>query len=517
MFFKTLKKILIISIISINLFYFTSCSEKNIQYLNNPVAIVYKNKIPYITNTKNELFELSQYDSVVPIFDEILIIKKDGLFGYIKNTGEPLTEIIYDEAYPFSEEKAVVRLGEQYHIIDTNSVILYSFEPGIISYSYFSDNKLVITKDKKQGYLKYNTNNNTFNYLIEESKEDLSLVDTNIIYDYCGDFKDGYAVVGNLNENNQLKYTHINHLGERLYDLEWDYAHNFSEGYAVVGNTMNYNVKVYCGKENWFDDRASTDVNIMVYMYVDTSGKYIGETLTNYETGEEITEPYKFAMAKDFKDSVALVARLFFYVNAEKRNHIYDYSTKRFFYNYDFINYEGKPIYGCNGYEIAGAYNNWSGNITMYGDFFRIGEFYISTFFQTNWKIYYTSINNLDPAFPFKTAQYDISNFKTIEEIEYNFPWVTKYLEDFTIGNNDASYVSNMVVIPYTLSQFKTSSFFDNKLIAKAQSYSGIKDSCGLITINIIEKVVKENGIDKTIKVPEVAYIIPPLYEEIIY
>lgn len=517
MFKEITKKLLIIMFVTMNILFISGCKNDSTEYIENSVAIVYKDNIPYIINDKNELFELSQYDSIVPIFDEILIVKKDGLFGYIKNTGEPLTEIVYNEAYPFSEGKAVVRINDSYYIIDQNSTILYTFSEGIISYSYFSDNKLVITKDEKQGYLKYDPETKFFSYLIENPKDDLSIEDTNIIYDYCGDFSNGYAVVGNLNENNRLKYTHINANGEKLYDLEWDYAHNFSEGYAVVGNIIDYSVKIYCGRQNWFDEYASTKINIMVYMYVDPSGKYIGSPYIDQETGETKINPYMYAMAKDFKDSVALVARLFFYVNEQKNNHIYDFSTKRFFYNYDFINYEGKPIFGRPGYEIAGSYNNWSGNVTMYGDFFKIDDYYIATFFKTNWHVYYTDVNNLDPAFPFKTAKYDISNYKTVEEIENNFPWVTKYLDDFTIGNNDAIYVSNMVVLPYTLSQFKTSSFLGDKLVAKAQSFSGMKDSCGLITINMVDSVVKENGEEKTIKIPQISYIVPPLYEEIIY
>ena len=62
-----------------------------------------------------------------------------------------------------------------------------------------------------------------------------------------------------------------------------------------------------------------------------------------------------------------------------------------------------------------------------------------------------------------------------------------------------------MVTLPYTLSSFKTSSYFNNKLVAKAQTYSGMKDSCGLLTINIVDGK------------PVASYIIPPLYEEIIY
>lgn len=505
MFKKIAKKILNFIIILLLTVTITSCKKENKSYIENSVAIVYKNNTPYIINENGDLFDLSIYDTIVPIFDEILIVKKDGLFGYIKKTGEPLTEVIYNEAYPFSEGKAVVRIENEYHIIDQNTTILYTFEKDVISYSYFSENKLVISKDEKQGYLKYNPETKLFSYLIEIPNEDTSLADTNIIYDYCGDFKGGYAVIGNLNEEGRLKYTHIKENGDKLYDsLEWDYAHNFSEGYAVVGNIKSYNVKVYCGKENWFDDRASTNIEIMNYMYVDPNGNYIGEKTIDSESGEEIIKPYTFAMAKDFKDSVALVARLFFYVEAEKRNHLYDYSTERFFYNYDFINFEGKPIYGYNGYEIAGSYNNWSGNISMYNDFFKLEDFYIATFFRTNWHIYYTPTNDLNPAFPFKTAKYDISNYKN-EEITQNFPWVEQYLKDFTIGDNEPGYVANMVTLPYTLSSFKTSSYFNNKLVAKAQTYSGMKDSCGLLTINIVDGK------------PVASYIIPPLYEEIIY
>ena len=165
----------------------------------------------------------------------------------------------------------------------------------------------------------------------------------------------------------------------------------------------------------------------------------------------------------------------------------------------------------------------------MYSDFFQYDNYYIATFFRSDWKVYYTEIDKLDPIYPFKTAKYDISDYKTVEEIEKNFPWVNKYLDDFTIGNNDAKYVSNMVTIPYALSQFKTSSFAGNKLIAKAQSYSGMKDSCGLITIKMVDSIVKETiyeiidgkevetTIERNTKIPQISYLIPPLYEEIIY
>lgn len=499
-------KLLLLTLVITSFITLVGCN-KDSTYLENPIAIVYKDNKPYLINEKNELLELSQYDSIVPYFDDILIVKKDNLFGYIKNTGEPLTEIIYTEAYPFKEGKAVVAIDNNCYIINQNSETLYTFDEGVISYSYFSENKLVISKDEKQGYLKYDEASNSFNYLIEETtSEELSLIDTNLIYDYCSEFENGYAVVGHLNENNQLKYTHIKDNGEKLYDYEWDYANNFSEGYAVVGNMTDYTIKVYCGNTNWFDDRASTKVEIMGYMYISPEGKYLGTSSINSETGEEIIDPYVFAMAQDFKDNVALVARLFFYTERKNnRNPVYDFSTKRFFYNYDFINHEGNPIYGVNGYEIAGSYNNWGGNIVMYDDFFIYEDFYISTFFKSCWYVYYTPINELTPTYPFKTALYDLKSYKTVEDIEANFPWIVDYLKSFTNGKSNAQYAVEKVITPYTLSSFKESKYLDNKLVAKAQTFSGMADSCGIITINIVDGI------------PQLSYIIPPLYEEIIY
>lgn len=499
-------KLLLIAILLSTLLIITGCNNKQKNYLHDSIAIVYKNNKPYLINKSNELYDLSYYDSIIPNFGDILIVKKNNLFGYIKNTGEPLTEIIYNEAYPFSEDKAVVSLNNSYHIINTSGEIIYDFEQGVISYSYFSENKLVITKEEKQGYLKYDVSSNQFSYLIESTESDeISLLDTNLKYDYCSEFRGGYAVVGNLNEENQLKYTHIKENGERLYDLEWDYANNFSEGYAVVGNNITYSIRVYCGNVNDFDDRAQTTVKIMGYMYVNTEGKYIGTSYVDPETSEETIIPDVYAKAQDFKDDVAIVARLFFYASKKSNSHVYDFSTERYFYNYDFINTKGEQIYGEDSYELFGSYNNWGGNIIIYDDIFRLDNFYITTFFKSCWYVYYTPVDSLNPVSPFMTATYDIKEYKTVEEIEKNFPWVIDYLKEFTIGNNNAIYAADKVISPYTLSNFKQSKYLDNKFVAKAQSYSGMEDSCGIISVEIINEK------------PQLSYVIPPLYEEIIY
>ncbi len=501
---KILIKTLILTFILFITIAITSCNKKKeTNYLDNSIAIVYKNNNPYIINKNNELYDLSKYDSIMPYFDKTLIVKKDNKFGFIKNTGEPLTEIIYNEAYPFSEGKAVVSINDNYHIINEEGSIIFSLEIGVSSCTYFSEDKLVVTKNDKQGYLKYDSSNNSFNYLITSAHPENTDSNPNFIYDYCGEFKDGYAVVGNLSKDNQLKYTHINSAGNRLYDLEWDYANNFSEGYAVVGEMTDYDVLVYCSKENQFDkNNASTNVNLMGYKYVDPNGTYFGKSST---------EPYVFAMAQDFNDGIGLVANLYFYVEDELRWGNYDYSTERYFYNYDFINKDGNHIFEVPGYYLVNQ-NNFGGNITIYDDIFVYENYYIATYFRTCWYINYSNPNSFEPTAPFITARYDIEDYKSyktneekIKFIEENYSWINDYLDEFTIGNNNAIYAADKVITPYTMTNYKQSQFLDNKLVAKAQVYSGMEDSCGIITINIVDGI------------PQLSYIIPPLYEEIIY
>ena len=160
----TFQKIIILSILLLSLITISGCNKKKTAYLSNPIAIVYKDNIPYIVNSNNELFNLSKYDSIVPYFGDILIVKKDNHFGYIRNTGEEITEFIYDEAYPFSENKAVVAIKNKFYIINENGDTIYTFDDNISSQSYFSNNYLVVNRDNYQGYLKYDADNHHFSY-----------------------------------------------------------------------------------------------------------------------------------------------------------------------------------------------------------------------------------------------------------------------------------------------------------------------------------------------------------------
>jgi KWG len=495
------QKIMILSILLLFLITIGGCNKKQTEYLTDPIAIVYKNNIPYIINSNDELFDLSKYDSIVPYFGDILIVKKNNHFGYIKNTGEEITEFIYDEAYPFSENKAVVAIENKFYIINENGNTLYTFDDNISSQSYFSNNYLVVHRDNYQGYLKYDENNNHFSLLIDEPiDENTSILDSNFQYDYCGNFLNGYAVVGKINENGELKYTHINEDGKRLYDLEWDFANNFYDGYAVVGNYTDYEVKVYCSNVNRIDEEASTTITTMGYMYVSPSGQYLG-TKSMQDDGSESIVPHIYALANDYSDSVALVANLLFWVDTYHSYHTYDFSTNKFFYNYDFLNVEGTPLFG----KPLNAQNNWGGNSSIYNSIFQLDNYYITTFYRSSWYVKYTPIEELNWSEPFLEIKYDLKENTNNDYLLEHYPWIDTYLKNFTSGNQEPLYVVDTVVSPYYLTDFKKSKYLDNQFVARAHTYSGMGDSCGLIAISTTNDTL------------QLSYIIAPLYENIIF
>lgn len=494
------KKLIILGLTTLMFLTLTSCNPKT-NYLDNPIALVYKDHKPYLLDQNDTLFSLSQYDSIIPYFGDILIVKKNNHFGYLKNTGEPLTEIIYDEAYQFSENKAVVSLDQKFYLINEKGETIYQFDEGVSSQSSFVDNRLVISYNHKQGYLVYNEENNNYDYLINIETDDTV---NHFPYDYCGSFSEGYAVVGTLNSENKLKYTHINENGTRLYDYEWDYANNFSEGYAVVGNYVDYNALIYCSDINTFDrDGEVAPAHIMGYMYINPYGCYIGETSNN---------PYIYAVAKDFKDGVAICARLCYYVSNYLRKwwnpHPYDLTNEdAFFYNYDFITKDGNHLFGD---WINGNQNNWGGGSTSYYDsIVQLDNYYLSTYHLVHWDVKYASIDNLDYRNPFQNIEYDIKDPTIKDEVVELYPWISTYITDYCNNGIQPTYVIDCASQPFNLTSFKISPYFNDNYVAKVQIYSGKRFSCGLITVKITDD-------GETTKL-NLTYLVPPLYDEIIF
>lgn len=503
-FFTKILGILIIFSIS---FCFWGCTKNEKNFLDNTIAIVYRNNIPYLINDKNETFSLEKYDLVVPYFDDILIVKKNNQFGYIKNSGEILIEPQFDEAYPFSEGKAVVSKNNLTYIIDITGQKIFELESGYTSIGSFSCDLLVISNSTGQGYLRYDKDINDFYYLynIKTISEDGTTSINHTPYNYCGQFKNEYAVIGFYNQNNQYKYSHINLEGKRLYDYEWDYAGEFYEGFAVVGNNSLYTQKIYCSKERLFDsvirknfnhrplpEQFIPTVTTMTYMYITPTGRYLGSETTDYNTGETTFTPYTFAQAGNFKNSIAIVSDLCYLVDSYSQGgNGYKQLKNRYFNNYNAIDTNGDIVLA---YPI-GYKNYWGeGIICSYNDIFILDNIYIASFKSYDYQTLYFD-NDEDAIGTFKTANVDI---KTDEY------WIDEYIKNFTNGKVQPGYVIDHA-IPYNQTLYKQSKFLNNEYVAKTQISSGFKDSCGLTKLSIVEGI------------PTIKYVIPPLYDNIIF
>lgn len=196
---------------------------KKVKRIENPMALGFINNTAYIINTDGNNLSLKEYDEVKPYYDDYLMVKKNGKWGYIKNNGELSTKIIYDEVYPMKENKAVVSEKGKLKIIDNLGNTLYIFENGYYSSSFFQENTLLIENESRYGYLKYDKNSNSFLTLVEPT------------YEYASTFNEGFASVGIL-ENGYLKYSYINENGKNIFnDFLFDSADDVSCGMAKVG------------------------------------------------------------------------------------------------------------------------------------------------------------------------------------------------------------------------------------------------------------------------------------------
>ena len=463
-----------------------SCDQEVELTIENPIGIVYKNNKPYIVNDKNELLSLEQYETIVPFFDDILIVKKNNLYGYINANGSVLSDCIYTEAYPFKEDKAVVRQNNTLMIIDKNLNTLYTFDRNISSTSSFSEGKLVVSKTvdniTKYKYLSYNDQTNSFELL-----DDLS-------FDYCGDFVNSMAKVGKLDENNVLKYTFINSSFKTISDYIFDEVSNFSEGFAKVGIKQKYETLVYCGNMNKFDETARTSTNITTYYYISTTGNYLAKNSVT----PKLSEALAFASANDFRDGIALVANLYFYTpkyDDERWNGTnYDYTTNKFFYNYDFITLDGETLIPS---DIAIA-NNWGGAVSMYNDVAKVGNYYVTTYYQASWKVQYLNFTSSNG---FLNIDWEIDLVKSNDDL----PWINTFISEFASLTSTHVFVADCVTNPYNISNIKKSKFINDQYVLKTQIFTGSYSKCGVISIT-----TKDDSL-------LVTYVIPPLYDEVVY
>ncbi len=201
--------------------------------------------------------------------------------GYINADGNVVIDFQYDEAYPFSEGLAVVRIGDNYGYIDRTGKMV--IEPKYYSVGCFKDGIAVVRVGDKYGYI-----NKEGKYLTE------------INYDEYQDFfSDGLAVVRRNN-----KYGYIDTLGQQVIEPQYDMGSNFSEGLVVVRNGDKYGYINKAGEPIVAFEYEDAGIFSEGLAAVKRDGKYgyINEIA-------EVVIPFVYDQAHSFSEGLATVKK----------------------------------------------------------------------------------------------------------------------------------------------------------------------------------------------------------------
>ncbi len=102
-----------------------------------------------IIRTDGSEFETPEGYEVVAYSSGMILLEKDGLFGYMKHTGEWVLEPLYTYALPFSEGLAVVGAEGKVGLIDTEGIFLV---PMIFDHIGSPSGGLITLYDEKHGW-----------------------------------------------------------------------------------------------------------------------------------------------------------------------------------------------------------------------------------------------------------------------------------------------------------------------------------------------------------------------------
>lgn len=453
------------SFVLLLLFFLTLTSCKKEITIKDPIALGYIDNTAHIINKDNNTLTLDEYDQVLPIFDTYLMVKKDGKWGFISNTGETATKIIYDKISPMKENKAVVELEGQTLIINSKGETLYTFTNNYSSYSYFNENKLIIEKDGLLGYLEYNDTNHSFNVLVEPT------------YQYADFFYEGKAAVGILVDD-KVKYSYINSDGTLFYsEFIFDEADRFSEGFAKVGTFTTNMVYKYIKNE-------LSDTSELQYLTYASNNKVIAKAYgTRMQNGMIFGANYQ---VYDFED---------------------DNEATDYYKDYQFITSNGDVMYET---ELSNfAKPTPQSFLPMYPLYLEDTFIFLNGSRRTSvWNIVrhttYQLFNDITNEY---YEDYDFINVGvTLSEDD---PIIKEFLE---INKYTFKFASTYLGSPYEMGEIKLNETL-NQHIVMARIYG---NKCGLISISTTPNVdPKPNNLDKQNVV--VKYITSIIYDNIVY
>ena len=529
------KKSLICSLSAVSILSLTNCSKgPSNKYIDNAIAIVYQEDTPYLINAAKSLYSLDYYDEVVEIFNDYIAVKKDGKYGFIDRTGKLVVSPVYDKVYPMYEEKAVVIKDGNYQIINTTGKTIYSFENNVISESYFKDNYLVISQNSKYGYLKYDTEANSF-------------TTSEIIYDFAKPYHNGYAVVGNnpvdiiykqdeegnptteieeIRVHEYMKYNFIDESFNLLFkDFTFDYADNFNNGYAIVGYYDTVDVPGVNGGK-------ASSLESLVYKYITPTGKtlhfnhnYVFSIIvqgnlqsTNKHYSDELYLPY----AQPFTSDLTFVAK-------------YRYSTvQSYLKEYMLVDLNGgmdytDAIYSKTGYLFGhdsghvdqADFQAQSAGQFIVGDVVKVNDTYAfiagNTLYSPTWKVYYLKYDTSRKEYQFETVTWKVIEKTTDESgktVEILPDWAKEYKKHYLKNVTSNILLSHAIENPYEMTDLSYSSFISNEYLVNTVRLSN-SNNFGLVKYESTTYWdEKESSFTNSLTA---TFILDPIYDKIIY
>ncbi len=160
----------------------------------------------------------------------LLPYKKDGKWGYINPQRKFQIKPIYDDAEEFSEDRAVVKRGSRWLVIDSKGETVFEFKDGLepngsyYSSLHFKQGRLpVLKKKKKYGFVDQNGK------LVVKPR-----------YDFVGAFSEGLALVGREINIDKNLCGYINRAGRLVIAIKYSDCSNFSRGLAAVEKRRKY-------------------------------------------------------------------------------------------------------------------------------------------------------------------------------------------------------------------------------------------------------------------------------------
>ncbi len=97
----------------------------NIQYMKNDVIKIEYDDMYFYYNFTDNVYFTSQYEIVKPFSNSVALAKDIfGNYGYVDTLGNKVLDFLYDEAYSFSNDMAIVSHNNTFGIIDTTGTFL---------------------------------------------------------------------------------------------------------------------------------------------------------------------------------------------------------------------------------------------------------------------------------------------------------------------------------------------------------------------------------------------------------